>query len=145
MEINSFCNSFNFNFANNLQKQIREHIKINCILSGRAWNGWFWRKKTLVLKDFFLLFNGYPCKCCWKWCKLLFQIFYFDEIWKINQSKTMIFTNFSNNVKNAYFSALPPSFFRFHYNKKFGTLSWTISNNFCFILFPLWWISFFWS
>ena len=40
-------------------------------------------------------------------------------------------------TKYACKKALIPLFFRFHQNKKkLGTVTWNISNNFCFILFP---------
>ena len=50
--------------------------------------------------------------------------------------KNLIFTNFTNNVKNILSYLLHFSDF---IKIKFGAVTWTISNNFCFILFPLRW------
>ena len=59
------------------------------------------------------------------------NFFHFDVIGKIKKlwSKILILNIFSNIVTNCMFFGTTASF-RFHLNKKNGTVTWTISNNF---------------
>ena len=79
-------------------------------------------------------------KSCREWFKLMFFLFLWNLKNKEGRTKHAFLLTLSAklvNICSVHFSDF--------IKKKIATVTWTISNNFCFALFPIRWISFFGS